>query len=136
MTEVLRITTKWTYIVDVPWSRRIQVNWRLNIEYKMIESNRSKQQIRVLFKIFFLQVSQIRFFATWFVARQVWTWVVLKMLHITSQLVLQQCCKTSYTFVVVVVVAHFNVALKQFQIKPRWRKSRAPQSDSNPRPLR
>ena len=45
---------------------------------------------------------------------------------------------SSYTFVVVVVVvvAHFNVALKQFQIKPRWRESRAPQSDSNLRPLR
>ena len=47
---------------------------------------------------------------------------------------------SSYTFVVVVVVVvvvtHFNVALTQFQIKPRWRKSRAPQSDSNPRPLR
>ena len=33
----------------------------VNIEYKMIESNRLKQQIRVLFKIFLLQVSQIRF---------------------------------------------------------------------------
>ena len=45
---------------------------------------------------------------------------------------------SSYTFVVVVVVVvtHFNVALTQFQIKPRWRKPRAPQSDSNPRPLR
>ena len=44
---------------------------------------------------------------------------------------------SSYRFVVVVVVVtHFNVALTQFQIKPRWRKSRAPQSDSNPRPLR
>ena len=105
----------------------------------MIESNRLKQQIRVLFKIFFFYKYHRSGFCNLICCKTGLNVGGIKNaphhFPTRSAAMLQN---SSYTFVVVVVVVvtHFNVALTQFQIKPRWRKSRAPQSDSNPRPLR
>ena len=97
----------------------------------MIESNTLKQQIRVLFKIFFLPVSKIRFLQSDLLqGRFERGWYQKSFSHSFCSNVAKQVTRCF------VVVAHFIVVLKQFQIKPRRRKSRAPQSDSNPRPLR
>ena len=104
--------------IKLLWSYTIQRSYFMSFLAKQVCFGPVKT--RNMYRFFLEKVQLLSTFCnnfsqpatTWFVARQVW-FVFVKMRNIVIQLVLQQCCKSSCTFLLAVLpsLKQDNVAI-------------------------